>query len=157
MLTDIYPEETSWTLTNVCTTPNTIQLDAPTGTVYTATETQFVTTYCVPPSRYVLEMKDTYGDGMCCNYGNGGFSIEYRGNVVMTGGEFGSEIQSDEFGDVCPTPAVSLQYIQYAQYTYQFYAFNNLLSQMCLPCLSTSAHYTPTFQESNSSANECSK
>lgn len=53
-------------------------------------------------------MKDSYGDGMCCDYGNGSFNVEYRGVVVMTGGDFGSEIQSNEFGDNCPTPEVSL-------------------------------------------------
>jgi len=41
---------------------------------------------------YTLTIKDSYGDGMCCNYGNGSFvfwNLE-TGNMITSGGSFNS-------------------------------------------------------------------
>ena len=36
-------------------------------------------------------MIDAYGDGMCCNYGQGGYEVTTSdGTVVLSGGEFGA-------------------------------------------------------------------
>ena len=40
---------------------------------------------------YKFEMLDAYGDGMCCNYGQGGYEVTTSdGTVVLSGGEFGA-------------------------------------------------------------------
>lgn len=39
---------------------------------------------------YRLEVTDAYGDGMCCQYGNGYYKVMVDGNVVVQGGQFGA-------------------------------------------------------------------
>lgn len=54
------------------------------------------TTYTIPinlqeGSCYTFNIYDGYGDGMCCAYGNGGYSLaDANGNVVASGSEFAS-------------------------------------------------------------------
>ena len=44
---------------------------------------------CLEDGCYILEVEDGYGDGMCCDYGEGSFSVlDPQGDVVLTGGEF---------------------------------------------------------------------
>ena len=39
-----------------------------------------------------FKIEDAYGDGICCNYGNGSYTItDGLGNVVAQGGTFGSK------------------------------------------------------------------
>jgi len=43
---------------------------------------------------YKFEMIDAYGDGMCCNYGNGGYEVtDGNGTVLISGGQFGTSEQ----------------------------------------------------------------
>merc|ERR1711982_268376 len=35
-------------------------------------------------------MGDGYGDGICCNYGQGGYSVKVDDKEVASGGQFGS-------------------------------------------------------------------
>merc|ERR1711865_892156 len=48
---------------------------------------------------------DAYGDGVCCQYGQGSYEITMNGEVQVSGGEFGSQ-KEEEFGscDSNPTP-----------------------------------------------------
>ena len=40
---------------------------------------------------YTFTINDSYGDGICCQYGTGSYSIsDDSGNVIFSGGEFGS-------------------------------------------------------------------
>ena len=34
---------------------------------------------------------DTYGDGICCTYGNGSYNVTYGGTQIVSGGQFGTE------------------------------------------------------------------
>ena len=44
---------------------------------------------CLEDGCYILEVEDSYGDGMCCDYGEGSFTVlDPQGDVVLTGGEF---------------------------------------------------------------------
>jgi endonuclease I len=83
---DDYPEETSWEITN---SSNQIvhsginygsQAD---GSTVSITET-------LADGCYNLIVKDSYGDGMCCNYGNGSFLFTNNstGNTITSGGSF---------------------------------------------------------------------
>jgi hypothetical protein len=39
---------------------------------------------------YYFEMLDSYGDGLCCQYGNGSYQVtDANNNVLISGGEFG--------------------------------------------------------------------
>ena len=40
---------------------------------------------------YRFEIYDQYGDGICCDYGNGFYKLKENGQVVMQGGEFAEE------------------------------------------------------------------
>jgi len=45
-------------------------------------------TICLPNGCYELVVNDSYGDGMCCAYGNGGFTLTSNGDVLASGGSF---------------------------------------------------------------------
>lgn len=53
-------------------------------------------TICVPDGCYGFTMYDSYGDGMCCDYGQGSYSLkDTDGNVLAEGGEFTNSETSD--------------------------------------------------------------
>merc|ERR1711862_993277 len=68
--------------------------------------TEYESEECVPAAEYIFEIADSYGDGICCGYGSGSYSIEYNGVEVAAGGQFGQS-QSTSFGscNANPTPA----------------------------------------------------
>ncbi|MCB0755899.1 MAG: Omp28-related outer membrane protein, partial [Flavobacteriales bacterium] len=39
---------------------------------------------------HTFVIEDEYGDGICCSYGNGSYSVTSNGQTLYTGGEFGS-------------------------------------------------------------------
>jgi hypothetical protein len=47
---------------------------------------------------------DSYGDGICCLYGYGYFNVYYEGELVGTGGEFGTVDTVDDIGAGCVPP-----------------------------------------------------
>ena len=48
--------------------------------------------YCLEPGCYTFTIYDSYGDGICCGYGNGSYTIyDGENNVIATGVEFDSE------------------------------------------------------------------
>lgn len=44
---------------------------------------------CVPPGTYTFTMYDSFGDGMCCTYGDGNFTLSGPDGELATGGTFG--------------------------------------------------------------------
>ncbi|MFK8165559.1 MAG: S8 family serine peptidase [Lewinella sp.] len=83
---DNYPEETSWTLTN-----DGGQTIASGGTYGSQPDGSTVTeTICLPNDCYTFTINDTYGDGICCSYGNGSYSLTDGGTVLASGGTFTS-------------------------------------------------------------------
>jgi trypsin len=82
---DDYPFETGWTLT-----------DDSSGIVVArqAEESFFevggtsVKAVILAEGSYTFEMTDTYEDGICCQEGNGEFSVTLNGATVFTGGQF---------------------------------------------------------------------
>lgn len=57
---------------------------------------EIIESFCLRNDCYDFEIIDTYGDGICCQYGNGSFSLKNEnGNVLVNGGQFGfSDVQS---------------------------------------------------------------
>jgi len=90
--TDRYGSETTWELYNE-TTSSTVasggpwaNLSANGTTVQTPVNVTLVDGDCY---RFIIE--DSYGDGICCSYGNGSYEFKINSTVVSSGGNFGSE------------------------------------------------------------------
>ena len=88
--TDRYGEETTWSVTGINGTPVYAS-----GGPYTqqAANGEYPMTpveFCVPDGVILLvTVNDAYGDGMCCAYGAGFYSLTVGGNEVANGGDFG--------------------------------------------------------------------
>jgi hypothetical protein len=81
---DNYPEETSWTIKN--SNGSTV---ATGGTYGNQADGSTVTiNECLSDGCYDFTINDTYGDGICCSYGNGSYSVTAGGSVVASGGNF---------------------------------------------------------------------
>lgn len=83
---DNYPEETSWTITDgsnsVVASGGTYGNQAD-GSTLNISET-------LPAGCYSFTISDVYGDGICCSYGNGSYSLTDGGNVLVSGSSFTS-------------------------------------------------------------------
>ena len=62
LLTDDYPGETTWTVTNEVT-----GAVAGSGGPYSQTGTSFTETICIPVDACLFTINDSYGDGICCS------------------------------------------------------------------------------------------
>merc|ERR1711862_227631 len=59
---------------------------------------------CLSYGSYKFTITDGYGDGLCCSYGNGGYSVKVDDKEVASGGEFGSKEEKNfEVGSSTPT------------------------------------------------------
>ncbi|CAL2079969.1 Ig-like domain-containing protein [Tenacibaculum sp. 190524A02b] len=81
---DQYSSETSWTLKN--SNGQTVM----SGGNYSQGSGETVTvSKCLPVGCYNLTINDSYGDGICCNYGNGSYKVINSSNTVLaSGGSF---------------------------------------------------------------------
>jgi hypothetical protein len=111
---DNFPQETSWTLKDQ---HNSIL----------ASGNAFGDTLCVAAGTcLIFTIYDTSGDGICCSYGNGSFSVWIDGIQQASGGNFGFET-SFEFnctaGNTC-TQAIAVDTLNYtAPQSDSWYAF----------------------------------
>jgi PKD repeat protein len=89
ILTDNYGYETSWELVDDAT--SSVLLSGGQGGVY-ANNTNYSQTICLDRGCYTFTIYDSYGDGICCSYGNGYYSVSNltTTQVYGTGGSFGS-------------------------------------------------------------------
>ena len=98
--TDYYASETSWAIKS--STGATVAqgggnwADMTTGQAgFTVQAPQLVTLN--PSQCYTFEITDSYGDGICCAYGDGAYSlVDANGTTIASGGEFG-EIDTRAF------------------------------------------------------------
>jgi len=102
--TDAHGYETSFTLINDNTAVTRLA-----GGGYPSSMTIDEGT-CLDNGRYIFTISDSYGDGMCCGSGQGGYELTLGGEVVKEGGQFGeSESFVVEVGPQgpsrAPTPA----------------------------------------------------
>jgi hypothetical protein len=92
MTFDNYPEETSWEIRN---TSNQVVFSG--GTYGSQADGSSLTvTKCLDAGCYTFTIKDTYGDGICCSYGNGSYTVTSNGTTFASGGTFGAS-QSTNF------------------------------------------------------------
>ncbi|GAA4274226.1 zinc-dependent metalloprotease family protein [Aquimarina gracilis] len=82
---DNYPEETSWQITN-----SGNQVVASGGTYGSQPDGSTVNiTECLDAGTYTFTINDSYGDGICCRYGNGSYALTAGGTTLASGGSFG--------------------------------------------------------------------
>jgi len=87
LVLDDYGSETSWELVN--NNYNTVA----TGGTYADNQAGAVKskTVCVPNGCYTLYLDDAYGDGICCDYGDGSLQVIHNGSVIgSSDGYFGN-------------------------------------------------------------------
>jgi len=85
ILTDNYPGETSWQLTDA---NSAVVLS---GGGYTGSGTTFTSEICVDDwTSLSFTINDSYGDGICCAYGSGSYTVTVNGSNILSGGAFGS-------------------------------------------------------------------
>jgi len=83
--TDNYGVETTWELTT--SSGSVVASGGPYGN-----NTLYEETHNLPNnSCYEFSIFDAYGDGICCDFGNGYYEVESGGNVIMSGGAFATE------------------------------------------------------------------
>jgi len=99
---DNYPTETSWSLVNESS--EVIY----SGSGYTDANSSISAVFELTPNQcYSFTINDVYGDGMCCSYGNGSYSLSEEG-FSFGGGDFDfSETTSFYVGDVLSNEIVS--------------------------------------------------
>lgn len=100
---DAFGSETSWQILNAQNNQIVTQ-----GGPYTNKQSGKTSTLpvCLPSGCYILKVKDSDGDGMCCAHGNGSFRLARKsGEVIAAGGQFAQEYTSTQFCvDTTTTP-----------------------------------------------------
>jgi chitodextrinase len=89
LVLDNYPAETSWTIKNSSGT--TVASGGP----YSSTQkgVTITSTNCLATGCYTFTINDSYGDGICCSYGNGSYVLkDASGTTLASGGSFGSSM-----------------------------------------------------------------
>ena len=83
LTTDNYGSETSWLLR-----------DSSNATLYSGSgysnNTSYTEEFCLADGTYTFTINDSYGDGICCSFGNGSYSIVSGSSTLASGGSFGS-------------------------------------------------------------------
>jgi hypothetical protein len=102
ILTDNYPAETSYILQETCDGSTVFQR---TQGHFTDLGTLYTDTICTSDSfEFLFTISDSFGDGICCAYGVGEYTVTLNGSEVATGGEFGDS-DTATFGSCEQTPA----------------------------------------------------
>lgn len=91
--TDNYGSETSWVVNN------SQGSSVASGSGY-ASNTQYNEQLCLADGAYTLVISDSYGDGMCCNVGNGNYALTQGNTTLASGARFNNtESTTFELGD----------------------------------------------------------
>ena len=95
ILTDNYPGETTWNIKDA--NGNILYSGGP----YTSTNSIYTIDICEPDGCFDFTINDSYGDGICCGYGQGYYNItDANGTELIAGGEFTTvEIKNFCLGD----------------------------------------------------------
>ena len=86
LLTDSYPGETSW---EVIMDGEVVMSGGP----YSESGALFLDTLCFASEEepcIQFEIFDSFGDGICCGYGEGYYSVTLDGQLMANGGDFGN-------------------------------------------------------------------
>lgn len=82
---DHYPEETSWSIRS----PEGVTIAAAGPFREEVGLSTYTEHMVLPEGQYIFSINDSYGDGICCNYGEGNFQlVDSYGSVLIAGSEF---------------------------------------------------------------------
>ncbi len=88
LVLDNYGPETTWQLLN--SQGGTVDSGGPYAKG--ASGTIVKDTFCLPNGCYTFKIRDSYGDGICCQYGQGSYTLRtLTGQTIATGGSFQTE------------------------------------------------------------------
>lgn len=106
LTTDQYAAETSWEIIN-----------SQSKVVYSGNGYSNSTTYnqniCLADGEYTFTINDSHGDGICCSFGNGSYSLVNGQQTLSSGGQFQYK-QSNNFSLSEPSLSPSTDYYQAA-------------------------------------------
>ena len=95
---DRYGTETTWEATGPGGTPVYASGGPYTDATTNGVRPQTPVLICVPNNtQMIFTVDDSYGDGLCCAYGAGGYTISVGGNELASGGEFTTQQVSSIF------------------------------------------------------------
>ena len=89
---DNYPQETSWTLTN---SGGTVVASDSYSTANPDGSTVSETFAGLANDTYTFTISDSFGDGICCGFGNGSYTLSSAGGTIVTGGDFDASEATD--------------------------------------------------------------
>ncbi len=96
IVADNYPGETTWAITDDA------GATVASGGPYSTAGATYTEDLCLPDGCYTFTINDSYGDGICCSYGNGSYSLTSGGSTLASGGAFtSSESTSFDLGAGC--------------------------------------------------------
>jgi V8-like Glu-specific endopeptidase len=108
LVLDNYASETSWTLKNAS------GATVASGGGYSTNNSTVTETFCLPDGCYDFTINDSYGDGICCTYGNGSYDLSSGGTSLASGGQFASTetknicVGGSGGGGTTPCPTINL-------------------------------------------------
>ncbi|MBC3846582.1 VCBS repeat-containing protein [Winogradskyella echinorum] len=105
---DNYPQETSWSIQDsagVTVASGGTYGSEPDGSTITIEE-------CLPEGCYDFIISDTYGDGICCEYGNGSYTVTANGLTVASGASFENSETTNFCLEELPCAGVDLTVIE---------------------------------------------
>jgi len=95
LVLDRYGSETTWSATGPGGSPSYASGGPYTDAAASGEYPLPPVTFCVPNgSQFIVTVDDSYGDGLCCAYGEGGYTVSVGGNVVAGGNGVFSDAQS---------------------------------------------------------------
>ncbi len=83
---DSYPGETSWQIIDAG--GNILHQGGPYASI--APGDELAETFCLPEGCYDLVVEDSFGDGLCCRYGNGSYRLRSGDISLVEGAQFGT-------------------------------------------------------------------
>ena len=81
--TDTYNGETSWQISDLTSV-------VASGGDYPESFVLYQELLCLEDGCYTFTINDSFGDGICCAYGEGYYELIVNGEIIATGGEFSS-------------------------------------------------------------------
>jgi len=98
VLTDKCPGETSWKIVDNCNNDAEVM----SGSGCTNKYDTYSDSSNLPHSQYTVEVKDAYGDGVCCGQGNGSIKVFCKDEEIKSFGKFGKS-ETYTWGSCLPT------------------------------------------------------
>ena len=99
IITDRYPGETTWTVTD------NMGVLKGSGGPYADTNTTYTAEVCVEDENVSFQISDSYGDGICCNYGYGSYKVSVGTRQLKANGQF-ARVEASSFGSACGATSV---------------------------------------------------